>query len=332
MHKKIRKQTLDYLPQAKKIIQVEIEGLLKIKDDLNESFVELVNLCLKTLKKGGKIVPCGVGKSGHVGHKMASTLASTGSPAAFLHPVEAMHGDLGILNENDLLLALSYSGETEELLAVLPAAKRFNIPIACITGNHQSQLAKWSDLVVLMKVNKEACPFGLAPTTSTTVLMALGDALAVVLLNAQGFSKEDYGRFHPAGSIGRTVSLRVKDIMRQEDRFATISPKATVKDALVKMTQCRAGSVIVINNQNELVGIFTDGDFRREIQKNEDLFSAIVEQVMSLNPITIHENQMAVEILNLLEKSEIDDIPVLNEKNKVVGLVDIQDLAKFKLM
>ena len=323
---------MNYLIRAKSVIQTEIDGLVKVKNELGESFVQLVDLCLVILKRGGKIVPCGVGKSGHIGHKIASTLASTGSPAAFLHPVEAMHGDLGILNKNDLLLALSYSGETEELLAVLPSAKRFNIPIACITGNSQSQLAKWSNLVVPMIIAEEACPFNLAPTTTTTTMMALGDALAIVLLEAQGFSKEDYGLFHPAGSIGQTVSLKVKDIMRYGDRLATIPQQTSVKEALLRMTQCRSGSVLIVDKHKKLFGIFTDGDFRRHIQDNHNLLNLPIDSVITPNPVTIGENQMAIEILSILEKKEIDDVPVVNERNEVVGIVDIQDLAKFKLM
>ena len=323
---------VDYLNRAKSIIETEINGLEKIKNELDNSFVQLVEISLKILEKGGKIVTCGVGKSGHIGHKIASTLTSTGSPAAFLHPVEAMHGDLGILNKNDLLLALSYSGETEELLAILPSAKRFNIPVASMTGNPKSQLAKWSDLVVLMKVDEEACPFNLAPTTTTTAMMALGDALAIVLLQARGFSKEDYGRFHPAGSIGRSVTLKVKDVMRDQDRLAMVPSGTTVKDALVKMTQCRSGSVVVVDNHENLLGIFTDGDFRRQIQKKHELLDMRIDAVMSSDPITIRDTRMAIEILSILEKKEIDDIPVVNDRNQVIGVVDIQDLAKFKLM
>ena len=323
---------MNYLDRAKAIIQTEIDGLEKVKEELNQSFVQLVELCLKTLKQGGKIVLCGVGKSGHIGHKMASTLVSTGSPAAFLHPVEAMHGDLGILNENDLVLALSYSGETEELLAVLPSAKRFGIPVGCITGNASSQLAQWSDLVVHMKVPEEACPFNLAPTTTTTAMMAVGDALALVLLDAQGFSREDFGRFHPAGSIGRSISLRVKDIMRSGDRVALVRKNTRVQEALLKMTECRSGSVLIVNERQELCGIFTDGDFRRHLQKNNEILSSPIESVMTPHPTTITDTHMAIEILGILERKEIDDIPVTNEQNQVVGMVDIQDLAKFKLM
>lgn len=323
---------MNYLDKAKAVIQTELNGLERVKDELDQSFVQLVKLCLGTLKKGGKLVLCGVGKSGHIGHKIASTLTSTGSPAAFLHPVEAMHGDLGILNVNDLLLALSYSGETEELLAVLPAAKRFNIPVACITGNASSQLAQWSDLVVFMRVPGEACPFNLAPTTTTTAMMAVGDALAIVLLEAQGFSREDYGRFHPSGSIGRSVSLTVRDIMRSGDRLASVTQETSVQDALLKMTQCRSGSVLIVDEGQELCGIFTDGDFRRHIQKNHNVLSNQIKTVMTPNPTAITDTQMAIEILSILELKEIDDIPVTNERNRVVGIVDIQDLAKFKLM
>ncbi len=321
-----------YIKKAKSVIQTEIDGLNTVKDKLDDSFVQLVDLCLKTRRDDGKIVICGVGKSGYVGRKIAATLSSTGSPAAFLHPVEAMHGDLGIVHPKDILLAFSYSGETHELLTVLPAIKRFNIPIVAVTGNPESTLANLCDLVVSASIPREACPFNQAPTTSTTCQMALGDALAMVLLDTLDFTSEDYGKFHPGGSIGLAVTLIVKDMMRQSERFAVTTGDTTVKDALVLMTRCRSGSVVIIDDNKKLCGIFTDGDLRRHIQKELNIFDHPVSEVMTENPISINENILAIEILKILETREIDDIPVVNNNDDVVGLVDIQDLAKYKLM
>lgn len=329
---KMSAKSVRYVDKARSVIQTEIDGLARVQEGLDQSFVALVDLCLKTIRNGGKLVLSGVGKSGHVGHKVASTLASTGSPAVFMHPVEAMHGDLGILSAKDALIALSYSGETEELLGVLPSVKRFGIPIVAITGKRGSSLANWSDLTVEIAVAKEACPFNLAPTTSTTAMLALGDALAIVLLEEQKLTAEQYGKYHPAGSIGRTVKLTVDDIMRKGDRLAIVQPDTSVQDALFTMTRCRSGSVAVADHNGVLVGIFTDGDLRRHVQGNLNVLQAPIRRVMTPNPIRIHTEHMAIEVLKLLEGREIDDIPVVDERDRIVGMVDIQDLPKFKLM
>ena len=320
------------LDTAKGVLETEIEGLLSVHDQLGKPFVELVHLCLATLNQGGKLVLTGVGKSGYVGRKISATLASTGSPSVFLHPVEAMHGDLGVLSPADLLIALSYSGETDELLAVLPAAKRLGVPIAAITGITDSRLAKWSDLTVPMTVPREACPFNLAPTTTTTALLALGDALAIVLLQARGFSKHDYAKLHPAGAIGRSITLRVTDIMRSGERFARVGRETSVRDAVLAMTRARAGSVAVTGPKNRLLGIFTDGDFRRHIMENPELLDATIGDVMTTNPITIGADAMAIELMAILETRKIDDILVVDTNGCVLGVVDIQDLPRFKLM
>jgi arabinose-5-phosphate isomerase len=324
---------MDYLALAREVFTNEIEGLRAVADQLGEGFVQLVERSRATFAHHGKLVLTGVGKSGHIGHKIAATLASTGSPAVFMHPVEAMHGDLGVLTPHrDLLLCLSYSGETEELLTVLPAAKRFHVPIVAITGAPESRLAKWSDLVVAMPVPGEACPFNLAPTTSTTALLALGDALAIVLMRANDFSKADYGLRHPGGAIGRSVTLRIADLMRPPERTPIVPPETLVGDALYRMTTCRSGSVIVAAADRTLLGIFTDGDFRRRAQHDLAILQQPIHKVMTANPIRLRIDQMAIEVLNLLEQREIDDIPVVDAANRVVGLVDIQDLPKFKLM
>jgi arabinose-5-phosphate isomerase len=320
------------IKKAREVLDIEIRGLESVRDKLDGEFIELVNACIKILDGGGKIVLSGVGKSGHIGHKIAATLASTGAPAVFMHPVEAMHGDLGILQKNDILIALSYSGETEELLAILPSAKRLDIPIASITGDANSKLAQWSDIVIAMTVPQEACPFNLAPTTTTTALLAIGDALAMTLLEMRGFTKENYGHLHPGGSIGRAVTLRVCDIMRTGERLAMVTPDTSVKDALLKMTKSRSGSSVVIDKDGNLLGIFTDGDFRRHVENDLEILGKPVSTVMTKNPTFVKSTDLAVEVLRVLEKKKIDDIIALDSNGKVAGVVDIQDLPGLKIM
>ena len=318
------------IEKAREVFDIEIEGLKHVRDKLNDDFIVLVNSCIEILEDGGKIVLTGVGKSGHIGQKLSATLASTGSTSVFLHPVEAMHGDLGILNSKDILISLSYSGETDEVLQLLPAAKRLGVKIAAITGSADSKIAQWSDINVFMPVPREACPFNLAPTTTTTALLALGDALAMVLLDLRGFSKNDYGRFHPGGAIGKAVTLTVADVMRAGDRLVTVKAGNSVQNTLLSMTKARSGSAVIVDDSNKLLGIFTDGDFRRHIENDLNILNERVDSVMTKNPTAVKDNQMAVEILKILETKHIDDIVVLDSKQEVVGMVDIQDLPEEK--
>ena len=313
-------------------LQLEIDGLVHLKEHLGTEFAELVRLCIRILDNGGKIVVCGIGKSGHVGKKIAATLASTGSPSIFVHAVEAMHGDLGMLQEHDLLLALSYSGESDELVRVLIPAKRLGVTIAAITGNPASSLAKLADLTVPQTVPREACPFNLAPTTSSTATLALGDALAMTLLKLRKFTKEKYGRLHPSGAIGRAVTMRVSDVMRSGDRLALVPPSATIKETILSMTKAHGGSAVVVDENGGLLGIFTDGDFRRKAENDLDILFRKVGEVMTRNPASICADALAVEVLKVVEARKIDDIIVLDAKGKVVGIVDIQDLPGLKLM
>lgn len=320
------------LERAREVIDIELSGVKKVRDELGTPFVALVRKCLDILHHGGKLVLCGVGKSGHISKKLAATLASTGARAVFMHPVEAMHGDLGIVSPQDLLLAVSYSGETDELLRVLPAVKRMAVPIVAITGKTDSRLAEFSDMVVPMPVEREACPFNLAPTTTTTALLALGDALAMVLLDCQDFQLSDYAMNHPAGAIGRTITLTVRDCMRTGEHCASVHPGTSVRDALLAMTKARDGAVAIVDDADKLLGIFTDGDFRRAMTANDNILHAPIEGVMTPNPISINQKQMAVEILKLLERKKIDDVTVVDDNGRFVGMVDIQDLPKFKVM
>jgi arabinose-5-phosphate isomerase len=323
----------NYLEEAKRVFDIEIEGMNFVKNNLGENFNRVVDMCIEALDNGGKIIFSGVGKSGHIGAKLAATFSSVGSRSSFLNPVEAMHGDLGMVAPQDLLIALSYSGETDELLPVVPAVKRFGVKVIAVTGDDSSRLSEFSDLTVVMKVPTEACPFGLAPTTSTTALLALGDALAIVLLKARGFSKEQFGLYHPGGSIGRSVTLKVNDIMRAADELPIVTADTTVGDCIMKMTAKRSGSVLIVGTDRVLTGIFTDGDFRRHAQEGmEDLLAAEVGKVMTANPTSVEIDTMAVAMMEILESKRIDDIPVVDQAGRAVGLVDIQDLPRFKLL
>jgi len=286
----------------------------------------------EAVKQRGKIVVVGIGKSGNVGQKIAATLTSTGSTSVILNSVDALHGDVGIVNDGDVILALSYSGESEELLNLLPALKRFSFKIISLTGNVKSSLAKHSDIVLNVKVPKEACPFNLAPTASTTAMLVMGDALAMAVLQARGFKRSDFARLHPSGAIGRTMLLKVCDIMRAGERNAIAREDLTVKEALLLMTHAKSGSLSVVNTGGKLVGVFTDGDFRRHMAANENLLAQPLKKVMTPNPICIRDDALVVEALKIFNERNIDDLIVVNAKREPVGLVDSQDLPKLKIM
>ena len=321
-----------FVEQAREIFNIEIEGLQVLKESLNGDFSELVKECIETLDAGGKLILTGVGKSGYIGQKIAATLSSVGSPAVFMHPVEALHGDLGMIQSHDLLIALSYSGETDELLAIISPAKRLGMKVISISGYPDSRLSNLCDLSVVMNIPREACPFNLAPTTSTTALLALGDALAMVLLKERGFTKENFGSLHPGGAIGRAVTTKVCDIMRPLKELAIVTPDVSVKKCLFEMTAHRCGSAIIIDNNNYLIGIFTDGDFRRHAEENIAVMERNISEVMTTNPIHVKSEMLAVEVLKIIEKKKINDIIVLDEDNKVTGLIDVQDLPGLKLL
>ncbi len=320
------------IAKAQEVFDIEIEGLKTLRDNIDGQFEVLIEKCVETLDNGGKLVIAGIGKSGYIGKKISATLSSVGSPSVFMHPVEALHGDLGLMQSKDILIALSYSGETDELLNILSPAKRLGIPIVAITGDSQSRLAKLSDYCVEMKVPREACPFNLAPTTTTTALLALGDALALVLLQVRGFTKENYGRLHPGGAIGRAVTMTVGDIMRGEDRFAVVNPSTCVKETLFRMTQSRCGCAIIADESECPIGIFTDGDLRRHVEHDVEVLQRPVGDVMTKNPFRVRRSQLAVEVIKLIENKKINDIIVVDDDGKVCGMVDVQDLPGFKLM
>ena len=320
------------LNRAYEVFDTEIEGICAVKNQLPGAFAELVQRCSDTIDRGGKLVITGVGKSGYIGKKMAATLSSVGNPSVFMHPVEARHGDLGLLQKDDLLIAISYSGETEELLAVLPPAKRLGVPLIAIAASRDSSLGKMSDFTFEMPIPKEACPFNLAPTTSTTALLVLGDALAMVLLDQRGFTKSDYGRRHPGGAIGRMVTMTARDVMRKPENSALVKADVTVRETLFEMSRARSGAAIVVSEDNTLLGIFTDGDFRRRAAEDDDVLKRKMAEVMTVNPVTVNADAMVAEVVKIVEKRRIDDLVVTDADGKVAGFIDIQDLPGLKLM
>lgn len=323
---------MDYLKRAREVLDVERTGIETVKSELGEGFIQAIDAILDTVNKGGKVVVAGVGKNWHIGNKMAATLTSTGTPTVAMHPIEAMHGDFGIVSDNDILLAMSYSGASDELIDLLQPIKRKGVKIIALTAEADSPLGQHADIIVSIRIEKEACPFNMAPTTSTTATLALGDAMAMVLLEARGFKLEDYARLHPGGAIGRTLLLHVSDVMRTGDRCATVQSGLPVREALLAMTSAKAGCVAIVENDDTLAGILTDGDLRRHLIETPNLVELPIDQIMTRNPITLTPDMLALEILNIYEKHNIDDLIVVDEKNRVIGAVDIQDLPKLKIL
>ena len=323
---------MSHLVRARDVFDVELSALKSVRAQLDDAFNQAVELIVSTLRQRGKIVVVGIGKSGNVGQKIAATFTSTGSTSVVLNSVDALHGDLGIVNDGDLILALSYSGESEELLTLLPALKRFSVRVIAVTGAPKSSLARYSDLVLSVKVPREACPFNLAPTASTTAMLVMGDALAMAVLHARGFRQQDFAKHHPSGAIGRALLWQVRDIMRTEARNAVAAQSLSVKDALLVMTRAKSGSVSVVNARGKLVGVFTDGDFRRHMAVGDHVLSQPLQKVMTRNPICVRDDALAVEALKIFNERDIDDLIVVNAHKKPVGLIDSQDLPKLKMM
>ncbi len=322
----------DYLARARAVIDTEIEGLQVVRDHLQQGFEAAVQAILAVVQRDGKVVVTGLGKSLHIGQKIAATMTSTGTPAVTLHPAEALHGDMGILQSGDVVLALSYTGASDELLSLLPLIKREAGAIIAMTGDPASPLAQNSDIVLTVTVPREACPLNISPTASTTAMLAMGDALAMVLLEARGFTREDYAKLHPGGAIGRALLLRIKDIMRTGDRVARIAQDATVQDALYAMTAARAGSVVIVAEDGTVRGIFTDGDLRRHLTDGMNPATAKTAAVMTAQPVVLRETQLALDVLAHFREHQVDDLIVVDEAGHLVGMIDIQDLPKFKLL
>lgn len=322
----------EQIKRAREVFEVEIEGLKRTRDSIGDSFSRTIGLMLACVESGGKVVVTGVGKSLHVAEKTSAILASTGTCSIVLNPVQAMHGDLGMTGPRDLLLALSFSGESEELIRLVPAIRRHGLKVVALTGNPASTLARLSDVVLEIPCGPEACPFGMAPTNSTTATMAMGDALAMTMIDARKFDKASYALNHPAGAIGRALVLKVTDVMRTGDRVASVRPETTVLDTLLAMTAAQAGSAVVVDGTGRLAGIFTDGDFRRHVSEGRDILGCAVSAFMTAKPLSIRDDAYAADLLRVFEQRRIDDLPVCSEDGRVLGMVDIQDLPKMKVM
>ena len=323
---------MDLVSRGRRVLELEAAEVQSLERRLDQNFSKAVERLKRCVDSRGKVVVCGVGKSGCVGEKIAATLTSTGCPSVVLHATNALHGDLGLFSEGDLLLLLSYSGETDELVALRPAAARLGVDVIAMTGNAASTVAKAASIILNVQVSREACPLELAPTSSTTVMMALGDALAMVLLDARGVTKDDFARYHPSGSLGRSLLLRVSDVMRGLDRIAVVHPEMSVRDVLASMNKHRAGAAVGVDSQGKVDGVFTHGDFARFYQTTPNLGDERVGRFLTRSPVCIEADRLAAEVLRILEKHNVDDIVVIDSDRKPVGVVDSQDLARWRLV
>ncbi len=311
------------IAEAKKVIQIEVEGLLALSDQLDSQFDKAVELIMDC---PSRVIITGIGKSGIIGQKISATLNSTGTSSFFLHPVEAMHGDLGIVDSNDIILAISYSGETTELNILLPTFKSRGNKLIALTGNPESSLAQAADAILNAKVPQEACPLGLAPTASTTAAMAIGDALAVVLLNQKKFNESDFRRNHPGGSLGERLKAQVSEVMLTGDKIPAVKKDAFLSDAIEILNTRNIGAVLVLDEKNHLIGILTDGDIRRLVVKSADLGKKIVADTMTPSPKTIQEDQLAADALSIMQRHEVTVLAVVNVQNEVTGILHLHDL------
>ena len=321
---------MSHLKRAREVFDAELAAVKAVRGRLNATFDKAVALITYAMANRNKLVVVGVGKSGNIGRKIAATFTSTGAPAVLLDSVDALHGDLGILNDGDIVLALSYSGETDELIDLLPAMKRFSVRVIAITSAPKSTLGQHADVVLNVKVPKEACPFNMAPTASTTASLVMGDALSMAVLDARGFKKSDFAQRHPSGAIGRALLLRVGDIMRSGSRNPIAHQTMPVRDALLIMGEAKSGSVSVVNKNGKLAGVFTDGDLRRHLAKDDDVLDLPLAKVMTRRPTTIREDALAADDIRIFNERNIDDLIVVNAKREPIGLVDSQDLPKLK--
>ncbi|MDP2939259.1 MAG: KpsF/GutQ family sugar-phosphate isomerase [Candidatus Omnitrophota bacterium] len=317
------------LKRAKEVLKVEAQAINRLIGRLNEDFLKAVDLMYRCK---GRVVITGMGKAGIVGQKISATLSSLGTPSLWLHSAEAIHGDLGRVRKDDVVVLLSNSGETEEVKKLLPLLKKIGAKIIALTGNLKSTLAKHSDVIIDVSVKEEGCPLGLAPMASTTAMLAMGDCLAACLIDRKGFKKEDFAFLHPGGNLGKRLLLKVEDIMRKGTSHPIVKEDKKVKDVLLAITKARAGSASIVDRRGRLVGIFTDGDLRRHLEQDSNLTLKKVKDVMTKNPITISKDRLAVEAMRILEEKKIDEIPVVDNHKKPVGLLDVQDCLKAGLV
>ncbi len=316
----------DQLQQlARQVLTVEAQAVEQLKSRIDERFVHACELMLHCR---GRIVVLGIGKSGHIGGKIAATLASTGTPAFFVHPAEASHGDMGMITARDVVLALSNSGETEEILTLLPLIKRLGVPLITLTGNPDSTLARAAEVHIDISVPQEACPLGLAPTSSTTASLAMGDALAVALLEARGFTAEDFARSHPGGRLGRRLLLLIDDVMHTGEQMPRSAPDHLLKEALLEMSRKGLGTTVVVDGDDRVLGVFTDGDLRRALDRQVDVHTACVAEVMTPNCKTIAPGTLAAEALRMMQQFKINALPVVNSDGRLTGVLNMHDLLR----
>ena len=320
-----RRHSMDKLLEGKKIFDIEIKALQKTKDALDETFVEILDLIMACQ---GKVIITGMGKPGHIAKKLAATFASLGTPAFCLHPGEAMHGDLGMITKKDIVIAISYSGESDEIIKILSNIKLIGATLIAITGNANSTLAKYADIVQVFPSFEEACHLGLAPTSSTTATLCYGDALAVVASRVYGFKKEDFGKFHPAGALGKKLILKVDDLMAKDNDIPQVCSGTYLKDAIPVMTKKGLGFVSVINKNHNLIGIVTDGDLRKLLEKHIDIYNVLIDDVMTKNPKSIKSGLLAIDALQYLKSNNISNLPVVDENKNLCGTITWKMIVK----
>ncbi len=315
------------LELGRQVLRIEAEAVLALCDRINGTFLQALSLILNCR---GRVIVSGIGKSGHIGRKIAATLASTGTPAFFVHPAEASHGDLGMITAEDVVIGISNSGDSAELLNILPSIKRQGAKLIAMTGNEKSSLSRDADVHLDAGVAQEACPLNLAPTASTTAALALGDALAVALLDARGFGAEDFARSHPGGSLGRRLLTRMRDVMRSGEAIPVVAPEASITAAIREITRGSIGMTVVVSPERKVLGIFTDGDVRRAILKNLDLQNLTVTDVMTRNPRTMGPEKLAAEAVEMMERYKINQIPVVDDDGRLIGALNMHDLFQAK--
>ncbi len=316
---------LSFIEQGLRVLDIERQALFDIKQYVDDNFHQACQLMYDC---SGRIIIIGMGKSGHIGHKIAATLASTGSPAFFVHPGEASHGDLGMITKNDVVMLISNSGETSEVLNIIPVLKRLGAKIISMTGNTQSTMATLANVHVCIKVEKEACSLGLAPTASTTATLAMGDAMAVALLEARGFTADDFALSHPGGSLGKRLLLTLKDVMHSGVNTPIITTSQTIKDALIEMTAKGLGMTAIVDDNLQLAGLFTDGDLRRILEQRVDIHTTSIDAVMTKSCTTATQDMLAAQALNIMEHKRINGLIIINEHNQPIGALNMQDLLK----
>jgi len=317
------------IARGRRVLATEAEAVAALEHRLGEPFAQACRLILGC---EGRVVVTGMGKSGHVGNKIAATLASTGSPSFFLHPAEAKHGDIGMITGKDIVLALSNSGETEELLTILPVIKRIDVPLIALTGKPASTLARYATVTLDVSVPAEACPLNLAPTTSTTATLAMGDALAVAVLEARGFTEQDFARSHPGGSLGRRLLLHVDEVMRTGDGLPAVGPETPLSAGLLEMSRKGLGMTTVVDGSRRVLGVFTDGDLRRALDKQLDVHATRMHDVMTANPKMARPRMLAAEAVHLMEAHRITALPVVDEQGTLVGALNVHDLLRAGVM